>query len=292
MQLKHLPIPVRWMHAARIKTLGLSITPVVAGTLLAAQAGEWKLSVSLFAALSAVCIQIGTNLWNDAADGERGLDTSERLGPPRMTALGLLAAEDVRKGAMAAFLVAGLAGIHLASMGGWPIISIGLLSLVFGYLYSMGPCPLSATALGEVLVIAFFGVAAVAGTVWLQGKPVSGQVVATGFLIGLPAAAVLLLNNHRDRQGDARGGRRTLAILIGEPATRFLFGLLILVALGGLLVMQPGGKASMIAFLPAAAVGLALIRAIYQMPVSRSLNRLIAQTAFFQLLLALALAFA
>lgn len=288
-RLRRLPKPALWALAARLKTLGLSVTPVLAGSTLSAGNDAWNGAAMAAAMLSAASIQIGTNLWNDAADAERGIDTSERLGPPRMTALGLLAARDVRRGAFGAFLVAASAGLFLAGIGGWPIIAIGLVSLALGYLYSMGPYPLSGTPLGELLVIAFFGITAVGGTVWLHGGGLTAQVLLAGFFTGLPAAAVLLLNNHRDRHSDARGGRRTLAILIGEGASRLLFAALIAAALAGFGFLAAPGLFALAALAPAAGLGVHLIRSMQMTPVSARLNALIAKTALFQLLLVLAL---
>ncbi len=287
--LRSLPRPVLWAMAARLKTLGLSITPVLAGTVLAAAAGAWRADVLVATLLSAASIQIGTNLWNDAADAARGIDTSERLGPARMTALGLLDAGAVRLGAALAFAIAAAAGLFLALVGGWPILAIGVLSLALGYLYSMGPWPLSATPVGEVLVIAFFGVAAVGGTAFLHGAAPDALVLSTGFFLGLPAASVLLVNNHRDRVGDARGGRRTLAILIGENGSRALYAGLNMAALLGLLVVHGICAASAPAFLVAGMLALHLARRMAILPVSRALNGVLAMTALYQFILLVAL---
>lgn len=281
--------PALWILAARVKTLGLSVVPVLAGTWAAALSGPWRVDVAASAMLAAAAIQIGTNLWNDAADAARGTDGPDRLGPPRMTALGLLPASRVRAAAAAAFALAALLGLHLAAIGGWPIIAIGLASLAMGYLYSMGPCPLSGSPLGELLVIVFFGVVAVAGTVLLHGAPVDAHVLLLGVTVGLPAAAVLLVNNHRDRKADARAGRRTLAILIGVAASRRLYAGLLLASLVGAWLLAPRSVAGTLAFLPPVALAAVLIRQMTRLPVSPGLNRLIARTAIFQGLLLLAL---
>ncbi len=276
-----LPRLMLWIIAARFKTVSLSLMPVLAGSWLAAQAGQWRPDVTLAAMLAASAIQIGTNLWNDAADAARGVDRDDRLGPPRMTALGLLDGAQVRRGALAAFGVAVLAGLYLVGIGGWPIIAIGLASLAFGYLYSMGPYPMSGLPFGEVLVIVFFGLVAVSGTAWLQGvPPLAPRVLALGLMIGLPAAAVLLLNNHRDRAQDIRAGRRTLAIVIGPVASKLLYFALLLGALAVAFRLAPG-----VALLPAVVLALWLGHAMWHWPVSARLNRLLAQTALFQMLL-------
>lgn len=283
-RLQGLPRPVLWVIASRFKTVSLSQVPVIAGSWIAAQAGSWRLDAMLVAMLAAGAIQIGTNLWNDAADAASGVDQPDRLGPPRMTALGLLDGTDVRRAALAAFGVALLAGLILVGIGGWPIVAIGVMSLALGYLYSMGPRPLSGLPFGEALVIAFFGIVAVSGTAHLHGIPaLSAPVLLLGLMIGLPAASVLMLNNHRDRTQDARAGRRTLAILIGPTASRLAYFGGLLGALGVAVALAPSGWL----FLP---FGLALWlgHAMWHWPVSARLNRLLGQTAGFQALLLLA----
>lgn len=283
-RLARLPGPALWVLAARFKTISLSLMPVLAGSWLAAQGGHWRADVALAAMIGAAAIQIGTNLWNDAADAARGVDRADRLGPPRMVALGLLDGAQVRRGALAAFGLAVLAGLWLVWIGGLPVVAIGLASLAFGYLYSMGPWPMSGLPVGEALVIAFFGLIAVSTTAWLQGvAPFAPHTLALGLMIGLPAAAVLMLNNHRDRVQDARAGRRTLAIVIGDRASRAsYFGLLLgALALAGWLAPSAWLTA------PAALI-LWLGHAMAHWPVSARLNRLLGQTAAAQMLLLIA----
>lgn len=286
----HLPRPVLFLLAARVKTLGLSLAPVAAGSWMAAQLGGWNPVVMLAAMLAAAMIQIGTNLWNDAADGGRGGDGPNRLGPPRMTGLGLLDAGLVQRAALLSFAIAAGIGLWLAMVGGWGIVAIGLVSLGLGYFYSMGPRPLSHTALGEVLVVLFFGIIAVGGTVYLHGQSVTIPVILVGVITGLPAAAVLLLNNHRDRELDQIVGRRTLAIVIGQTATRKLYALLLIAALIGCIGLTARGFQSGLPLLPAALLGAGLIVAMARTPISPRLNRLIAGTVGFQALLLLGLA--
>jgi len=283
-----LPKPALWVLAARFKTVSLSQAPVWAGSWLAAEAGHWRPGVMLAAMLAAGAIQIGTNLWNDAADAASGVDRADRLGPPRMTVLGLLDGSEVRRAALAAFGVAVLAGLWLVAVGGWPIIAIGLVSLALGYLYSMGPRPLSGLPFGEILVIAFFGLVAVSGTAWLQGvDPFATRTLLVGLMVGLPGAAVLMLNNHRDRVQDARAGRRTLAIVIGPVGSKLTY----FVALLGAVALGAGLGAGLW-LLPVVALALWLGHAIWHWPISAGLNRLIGQTALFQLALLLVVALA
>ena len=280
-RLASLPAPALWLIAARLKTVSLSQVPVLAG---AWRAGEgFRLDVTVAAMIATATIQIGTNLWNDAADAARGVDQPDRLGPPRMTALGLLDGAAVRRAALASFGLATFAGLWLVTVGGWPIVGIGLVSLTLGYFYSMGPRPLSGLPFGEALVIAFFGIVAVSGTGWLMGAdPFGTGTLATGAMIGLPAAAVLMLNNHRDRVQDARAGRRTLAIVIGPVASRLSYFAALVAALG----LGVALKATIWLVLPGA-LALWLGHAMWHWPISARLNRLLGQTAAFQALLLL-----
>ena len=145
----------------------------------------------------------------------------------------------------------------------------------------MGPRPLSGTPLGEFLVIAFFGVIAVAGTVYLHGHSMTAPVLGLGVVMGLPAAAILMINNHRDRATDRRAGRRTLAIQIGEMPSRIVYVFLVLASLAGG-VWFAGCAAS---FIPAAGLGVWLSYAMLRTPISARLNQLIPGTALFQILL-------
>jgi 1,4-dihydroxy-2-naphthoate polyprenyltransferase len=284
--LRRLPRSALWVIATRLKTLSLSVAPVLAGTWIAAMTGTWRADVTICAIISAVAIQIGTNLWNDVADAAHGVDTDERLGPPRVTALGLLDAASVRRAAILAFVGAAATGLYLVYVGGAAILAVGLLSLLFGYLYSMGPWPMSRTPFGEILVIVFFGAVAVAGTAYLHTGVYDQRAATLGFILGLPAAAVLLLNNHRDRRTDARAGRRTLAILLGERGAASLYGLLLGLALVGTVWwLWPLCGLGLALVIPVAGFGVILARRMLRTPVSAELNFLLPRTALFQLLL-------
>jgi 1,4-dihydroxy-2-naphthoate octaprenyltransferase len=213
-----------WVRGARPRTLFISLAPILVGFAQASTLTDNLAVLPVFAAaIAALAIQIATNLANDAADGARGGDGPGRLGPERLTGAGLMPAATVAAGALAATLVAVLFGAVAIWHGGWPILAIGVAALLAGWGYSYGPRPISASPLGEVFVVLFFGVAAVVGTVWLGAGRVDATTLVLGVAIGLPAAAVLTANNHRDRIEDARNGRRTLAILIGEKRTVALY---------------------------------------------------------------------
>ena len=220
-----------WWAACRPRTLPIAMTPVVVGAALAwvARGGTLNAGVWWLTLLAAVLLQVATNLHNDAADGVRGLDQpAARIGPPRVTAAGWLSARQVQYAARGCFMLALGLGVALVAIGGLPILLIGLAALAAGYGYSGGPRPLAASALGELYVWLFFGVAAVAGTYYLQTGRVDPGALRAGALLGLLAAAVLAVNNHRDRDSDRIAGRRTLALRLGPQATRGLYALLIL----------------------------------------------------------------
>ena len=281
-----------WLRAVRPRTLTISVAPILVGVAHAAATFGRVAVVSVAAAtISALAIQIATHLANDAADGERGRDGPRRLGPERMTGSRLMAAADVRRGAVVATLVAMVSGLVAVATGGLPILLIGLASIIAAWAYSNGPRPISATPLGEIFVVAYFGVAAVVGIEWLAAGRVDWGAALLGIAIGLPAAGVLTVNNHRDRVEDRRNGRRTLAILVGERGAKALYAveLVAAVALAALAMPTPLGAALVaLAVVPA----LLLARRLAAMPVGRELNGRLGATAGFQLLLALLVAVA
>lgn len=277
-----------WWLAIRPRTLTMAIVPVVTGAVIAyAETARFALVPFLAALTVALAVQIGTNLLNDASDGESGLDRPGRLGPPRVTAEGLIKASEVKRAALLAFLAAALAGAVALVEGGLPILFIGIASLAAGWAYSRGPRPISATPFGEVFVLAFFGVAAVIGTHWLIAKAPSLVALLSGVVVGLPAAAVLLVNNHRDRDGDAIAGRRTLAIVLGIDGARRLYGaLLIAAAVLGLPVALAAGAMGPALTMLATPLAASLYRLIAVEPIGRGLNALLARTARYQVIVA------
>lgn len=272
-------LPV-WWAAIRPRTLSISATPVLVGTALALAQGATLAWAPMLAALCcALLIQVGTNLHNDAADHERGNDQADRIGPLRVTAAGWATAAVVRRAALVSFSAAFLLGIYLVQVGGWPILAIGLASLLAGWSYSGGPHPISHTALGEIFVVAFFGVAAVAGSAWLQGAPGGNVALLAGVVVGLPAAAVLLINNYRDLDSDLRAGRRTLAALLGRLASRRAFAAMVLLPFVLLLVLAAFGHFGALLGFVALPMALRVIHDLEQSQVGPELNLLLAATA-------------
>lgn len=205
-----------WLLAARPKTLTAAVIPVVLGTALAWSHGRRVLWVwALLALVGALLIQIATNLINDAIDFEKGTDTAERVGPKRVTASGLIRPRHVKMAGLACFGGAALAGIPLLIRGGWPLLVIGLASIAAGYVYTGGPYPLAYNGLGEIFVMVFFGLVAVGGTYYLQRLDYGAGAAVAGIAAGSLANVLLAVNNLRDAEGDARTGKRTLAVRLG-----------------------------------------------------------------------------
>ena len=230
----------RWLTAIRPATLSAAVAPVLVGT--AAAADERFHPLVFVATLGAsLLIQIGTNLANDLFDFERGADTSERLGPPRVTQSGLIAPEQVRLATYLAFGAAAAVGLYLAFVGGWPILLIGALSIAAGLAYTGGPWPLGYHGLSDLMVFLFFGLAAVIGTYYLQAETVEAVALVAALPVGLLVTAILVANNLRDIETDRRAGKRTLAVRIGQRATRIEYALLVLGPYACVPLLMPAG---------------------------------------------------
>ena len=282
-----------WVAAARPQTLGLSIAPVAVGACLAwSETGRMRPLVVAGAAAASALIQVGTNLYNDAADHRRGGDGPARLGPPRMTGQGALGEADVVRAAFGAFAAAALLGVWLVFVGGWAILGLGLLSLLCGLGYSGGPYPISHSPLGEAFVVLFFGVAAVGGTYWLAAGEYGFAPALAGLAVGLFAAAVLTVNNHRDRDEDARVGRHTLAIALGPRATGAFYAALVLAPFPLLaLLAKAAASAHLSLALAALPLAAALALRFAREPPGRGFNVILAQTAQLEMLFAALLCF-
>lgn len=273
-----------WFLACRPKTLTVSLAPVLVGTTTAWHDSGTLVWLPLLAALIGAClIQIGTNLFNDVGDFLAGTDTAERLGPKRATAEGWLTPNAVRRGAWLAFAGAFACGLYLAWRGGWPIVLIGIASLIAGWAYTSGPRPISRGPWGEVFVLVFFGLVAVAGSHYVQTLSLDPGALLCGLLLGVHAAAVITVNNYRDLESDQRSGRRTLAIRLGRRRTQRLYAAEILLPFGLLALLQPGLGTAVWLPLLSLPIGMRLIRRFCNEPPGPGFNGLLAQTAALQL---------
>lgn len=269
-----------WWTATRPRTLSIAATPVLVGTALALAEGAALAWLPMLVALCcAVLIQVGTNLHNDAVDFERGNDQPDRIGPLRVTAAGWASPVQVRRAAVISFALALMLGVYLVAIGGWPILVAGIASLLAGWSYSGGRHPISHTPLGEVFVLVFFGLVGVAGSHWLLSASGSGNAWLAGLVVGMPAAAVLLINNYRDLEDDVRSGRRTLAAVIGRPNSRRVYAGLMLLPYAMLpLLALHGMKGALLGAL-ALPFSVSLIRRLQGTQPGPQLNLLLAGTA-------------
>lgn len=217
-----------WLMAIRVPTLPAAVVPVLVGSATALGDGLFRPLAFLAALVAALLIQVGTNLANDYFDHQKGADTAERLGPTRVTSSGLLAPATVRNAMILCFALAALCGVYLISVGGWPILVIGVLSIAAGILYTGGPFPLGYNGLGDLFTFIFFGLVAVVGTDYLH----SGAFRWVALLASLPVAmlvtAIIVVNNLRDAPTDRRAGKRTTAVIFGETFARSEYALLLI----------------------------------------------------------------
>ena len=190
------------------------------GSALAWYEGVFRFDAFLACLLTALLLQIGSNLANDVFDFERGTDTAERLGPTRVTQSGLLTPAQVKIGMLVVFGSASLLGLYLASLGGWPIIVLGLAAILSAIAYTGGPFPLGYHGLGDIFVFIFFGLVSVAGTYYIQAGSISPAVWWMTVPPGLIITAILVVNNLRDLENDRKGGKNTMAVILGERATK------------------------------------------------------------------------
>lgn len=205
-----------WILAARPKTLWAAVSPVVVGTALAIEAGGFHAGAAIVALLGAVLIQIGTNFSNDYSDFVQGADTEERVGPLRVTQAGLVSPSAVRTAAIVVFGAAFASGMYLVWRGGWPILLVGVLSIISGILYTAGRNSLAYLGLGDLFVLIFFGPVAVGGTFYVQALSLPAFVVVAGLGPGFLAVAILLANNIRDVEQDRIAAKRTLVVRFGR----------------------------------------------------------------------------
>jgi 1,4-dihydroxy-2-naphthoate polyprenyltransferase len=216
--------------AARPKTLGAAVAPVVMATAIAWQDGAFHWPSALCALAGAMLIQIGTNFANDYFDFVKGTDTEERVGPTRATQAGLVAPETMRLAMIITFGLVALPGAYILYRGGWPFLVIGVASIACGVLYTAGPLPLGYIGLADLFVLVFFGPVAVCGTYYLQAHALTTPVVVASLAPGLLSVALLTVNNLRDIEQDRKAGKRTLAVRLGRTFAQYEYAAAIGVA--------------------------------------------------------------
>jgi 1,4-dihydroxy-2-naphthoate polyprenyltransferase len=219
-----------WLAGTRPRTLPAAVVPVLIGTGVAIgyhKFSPWKAVLALIVALA---MQIGVNYANDYSDGIRGTDAvAKRVGPVRLVGWGLAEPRLVKMAAFASFLVACAAGLVLAATTAWWLVLGGAVCVLAAWFYTGGSHPYGYRGLGEVSVFVFFGIAAVAGTAYVQMGSLSWLGLLAAIPAGLLSCALLMVNNLRDIPSDVEAGKRTLAVRIGDARSRLVYILFLLV---------------------------------------------------------------
>lgn len=279
-----------WLLAARPRTLPAAIGPVMVGMALSWSDGFFAPFPAFAAAIAALLLQLLSNFANDYFDFVKGADTSERLGPPRAMATGLLSAVEIYMGMATVIGLLVLVGVYLFFIGGWPILVVGIASILAALLYTGGPFPFGYYGLGDLFVFIFFGLVAVSGTYFVQAGTLSVEVVLAAVPVGLLITAILVVNNLRDIETDAQAGKRTLAVLIGRRNTQYQYLILLAMAYMLPLILWLGFERSSAVLLPLLSLPLAVQRvySIYT-ETGTALNSLLVMTAQLSFLYSLLL---
>jgi 1,4-dihydroxy-2-naphthoate polyprenyltransferase len=277
-----------WVMAFRPKTLTAAIVPIFSATALVFALKfpiDW--TVSFLALLASICIQIGTNLVNDAVDFKKGADTEKRLGPQRVTQSGLFSGRTVMMVAGFFFFLAVLCGAPLVLRGGWPILLIGIFSVLFGYGYTAGPFPLAYRGLGDFFVVMFFGLIAVTGLFYLHTFQWRSEPFILGLQVGFHCAVLIAVNNLRDIEGDRLVNKKTLPVRFGKSFARYEIAVLcFLPFVLQLYWWQLGFLWAAIAALASIPLAIIIVRSIFLTEPSPIYNQFLGKAAGLHLLFA------
>jgi 1,4-dihydroxy-2-naphthoate octaprenyltransferase len=266
------------------------VVPVVVGTALARLPTDgsdrwWAGGVALVVSLA---LQVGVNFANDYSDGVRGTD-ADRIGPVRLVGSGAVSAVAVRNAAFVSFAVAAVSGLALAAVVSWWLLAVGAVSIAAGWLYTGGPRPYGYMGLGEVFVFVFFGLVATMGTEFVVSDELSVDGALAAGVVGLLSVALLVINNLRDIPGDRSSGKMTLAVRLGDAATRRMFVLTIVVAFATILVIGIRVPGALLA-LVAAPLAFAPVKHVLRGDAGRDLIVVLGMTARVQLVTGVLLA--
>lgn len=267
-----------WMLAIRPKTLPAGAVPVLLASALAAADGRFRLVPALVALVCALGIQIATNFINEIYDFRKGADTGDRLGPTRTVAAGIISERMMI--VVSATLMAGvfLLGLYLVAVAGWPILLVGVLSLLFAWAYTGGPFPIAYSGLGDVFVFIFFGLVAVGGAYYVQALALPLPVLAAAAAPGAFSVNILLVNNIRDIQTDRKVGKMTLPARIGASRARMLYVMLTVLAYAvPLFLVRAGYSAWCLLSLLSIPLAVGMVRKLYASE-GRELNMVLAGT--------------
>ncbi|MFZ4525627.1 MAG: 1,4-dihydroxy-2-naphthoate polyprenyltransferase [Chlorobium sp.] len=267
-----------WMLAIRPRTLPAGAVPVVLGSALAAVDGRFRFLPALVALICALGIQVATNFINEIYDFRKGADTAERLGPTRTVAAGIISEKTMIRVSASLVGTVFLLGLYLVYTSGWPILVVGLLSLLFAWAYTGGPYPIAYSGLGDLFVFVFFGLVAVGGTYYVQAAALSLPVFLAATAPGAFSVNILLVNNIRDIATDRTVGKMTLPARIGgEWARRLYIALTVVAFLVPVFLFLNGYSPWGMLSLLSAPLAFSMIRKLYASE-GRELNNVLAGT--------------
>lgn len=271
----------QWLEGARPRTLPAAVAPVLVGSGAAALVDRFAPGRALLALVVALALQVGVNYANDYSDGVRGTD-EHRVGPLRLVGSGTATPAAVKAAALLAFGVAAVAGLVLAALAAWWLLLVGAVALAAAWGYTGTSRPYGYRGLGEVSVFVFFGLVAVLGTTYVQAERLTWPALVGGVGCGALACAILVTNNLRDVPTDVDAGKRTLAVVLGDPRTRTLYAALVVAALVAVLAVLPAAPWAALALL-SAPLALPALRAVRDGVTGRELVPVLQATGKVQL---------
>jgi 1,4-dihydroxy-2-naphthoate octaprenyltransferase len=281
-----------WLLAVRPVSFTASVIPVLVGTAIAAEE-EFHPLLFLLALAGSVAIHAGTNLVNDYFDHVKGTDTRDSLGPSGVIQRGVMSTRAVLAGGLVAFAAGAVLGLIITAMTGWPVLALGVASVLAGYFYTASPLSLAYRGLGEAVVFVFMGPVIVLGAYYVQTESWAWAPFIASLPIGLLVAAILHANNVRDIENDRRNNKWTLAALAGRPIADYEY---VALALGGyavVVVMTVAGSAPWPVLITLLSLPIALkaVRMEARSRSPRALNGVLAQTAGLHMIFGALLAF-
>jgi len=280
-----------WLLAARPATLWAGIAPVLVAGALAIRDEVFSWPYFVVTLVAATAIQVGVNFANDVADAAKGADTTDRIGPARAVASGLITAKQMWVGIGVAFAVAAAGGVYLISVAGPAIAVIGIASIIAALGYTNGPSPYGYRGLGEAFVFVFFGLVATVGARYVFDRTAPLDAWLSGVVMGLLATAILLANNVRDIETDAAAGKETLVVKVGRAGGVAIYSAAVAGAYAVIVLATLSGWLPLTALLSLATIPLAvpLVRTIRTETAGPPLIGVLKGTARLQLLVALLL---
>ncbi len=281
-----------WLLATRPKTLPGALAPVIVATALAFHHKSLVWPVAILCGTFAILMQIVANFINDYTDFKKGSDREDRLGPERACAQGWISPPAMLMASYFTSFLACATGLGLLYYGGWPLIVIGVTCVLFAFLYSTGPYPLSYYGWGDVLVVIFFGLVPICTTYYIMCKEVSYYSILLGLTIGIATDAILMVNNYRDIHQDQLSKKRTVVVRFGARFGELAYaGIgLTTVVLSGIYLCLDLHPWYILALIPYALFFTNNFRQLKHVGPSKLLNVILGKTAFSVLLLSITLA--